>query len=130
MARGLIMNFKQAVSSGLGKYATLQGRAPRSEYWWFFLFGILAPCVAGLLDYLLFGYAYGVSSFYTLVQLGLLIPSITVGVRRFHDLGRSGWWMLIMLTGIGVLVTIIWFIFRGTEGPNRYGPDPLDTRPV
>ena len=55
----------------------------------------------------------------------MLIPNISVAVRRLHDIDRTGWWFLIAFTIIGALVLFIWACMRGTPGPNRYGPDPL-----
>ncbi|MFT0862241.1 DUF805 domain-containing protein [Ancylobacter sp. G4_0304] len=132
------MTFSSAVSSVLGKYATFSGRAPRSEYWWWVLFTILVNWVATFVDTLLFGEFYLMhyeeiqvfTPITTLIGLALTLPSIAVGARRFHDLRHSGWWLLIGLTGIGALVIFFWFMRRGTEGPNRYGPDPLDHRPI
>ncbi|WP_371346897.1 DUF805 domain-containing protein [Ancylobacter sp. IITR112] len=127
------MTFTQAVSSVLGQYATFTGRAPRSEYWWFIVFYILVNIAAGVLDTALFG-AFSLLTFgeinaftpiTTLVGLALLLPSLAVGVRRFHDMDRTGWWLLISLTGIGVFILFFWFMVKGTTGPNRFGPDPL-----
>lgn len=60
-------------------------------------------------------------------SVAVLIPSVAVGVRRLHDLDRSGWWLLIMLIPLlGTLLLLIYFCLRGTVGPNRFGPDPLD----
>ncbi|WP_029352426.1 DUF805 domain-containing protein [Bosea sp. 117] len=127
------MTLTQAVSSVFNKYATFEGRAPRSEYWWWVLFIVIVNWATSLLDFAVFaGYAlyrFGDTQAFTpitsLVGLALLIPSIAVGVRRFHDMDRTGWWILIGLTGIGAFVIFFWFMFKGTEGPNRYGPDPL-----
>jgi uncharacterized membrane protein YhaH (DUF805 family) len=128
------MSFTQAISSVLGKYATFSGRAPRSEYWWFVVFQILVNIATGVLDTALFGALSlltvgeidAFTPLTTLATLALLIPSIAVSVRRFHDMDRSGWWLLLVLTGIGAIVVFFWFMVRGTRGPNRFGPDPLD----
>lgn len=128
-----MMGFIQAVSSGLSQYATFTGRATRSEYWWWVLFSILVNIATGLLDTALFGavslLAYGdiqaLTPISTLAGLALLIPSIAVGVRRFHDMDHTGWWLLLGLTGIGAIVIFFWFMRRGTLGPNRFGYDPL-----
>jgi uncharacterized membrane protein YhaH (DUF805 family) len=53
------------------------------------------------------------------------LPGIAVSVRRLHDRDYSGWWFLIVLTGIGAIVLLVWFCMRGTAGANRFGPDPL-----
>jgi uncharacterized membrane protein YhaH (DUF805 family) len=62
---------------------------------------------------------------YVIVGLGLVLPSLAVGIRRLHDGNRSGWWWLIAFTIIGVIVLLVWFVQKGTTGENRYGPDPL-----
>lgn len=138
MSYGQRMGFGESVSSVMGKYATFEGRAPRSEYWWWVLFTILIQWASSVVDMVIFGgysfVEYGSMDVFTpitsLVGIALLIPSIAVGARRFHDMGRTGWWLLIGLTGIGALIIFFWFMCRGDEGPNRYGPDPLDRRPV
>jgi uncharacterized membrane protein YhaH (DUF805 family) len=127
------MTFTQAVSSVLGQYATFSRRAPRSEYWWWVVFSILVNWAAAFLDMLLFGGTYLVNytdmqaftPITTLVGLAFIIPGLTVSVRRFHDLDRTGWWLLLGFTGIGLIIVFFWFMFKGTEGPNRYGPDLL-----
>ena len=140
MGLGNIMNFGQAVSSVLSNYATFSGRAPRSEYWWWVLFTVVLNWVTAFLDTMLFGtfalvhlgdatYAGAGTMFTpisTIVGLALIIPSLALSVRRFHDMDRTGWWLLIALTGIGTLVIFFWFMVKGTIGPNRFGADPLD----
>ena len=104
------MNFGQAISVCLSKYATFTGRAARSEFWWFFLFQILISIAAGMLGDVVGG----------LVSLALLLPALAVGTRRLHDIGKSGWWQLIMLTVIGLLVLIYWWVQPTDEGGNAY----------
>ena len=94
------MNFGQAISTCFAKYATFSGRASRAEFWWFFLFQILVSIVASMLGDVVAG----------LVSLALLLPALAVGARRLHDIGRSGWWQLIMLTVIGLLLLIYWWV--------------------
>ncbi len=114
------MGFAQAVKSGFKNYVGFEGRASRSEYWYWALFTIVATMVAGVLDS---SGGFGLIS--GLVSVGLFLPSIAVAFRRFHDLDRTAWWLLLSLTGIGGFIIIIWFCFPGTPGPNRFGPDPL-----
>ena len=102
------MNFMQAVQSCLSQYATFSGRAPRSEFWWFFLFQILALIVSGMLG----------QAAYSVVALILLLPALAVGTRRLHDVGRSGWWQLLTITGIGYLVLLYWFVQPGEAQVN------------
>jgi uncharacterized membrane protein YhaH (DUF805 family) len=68
---------------------------------------------------------YGFSPLQGLVGLGLLLPNIAVSIRRLHDLDRTGWWFLLVITVIGTIVLFVWSCMRGTIGPNRFGPDPL-----
>ena len=78
------------------KYADFTGRAPRAEFWWYFLAVIIASIVARIIDNIL-GMSlmgpYGPLSL--ILMLGLLVPNIAVGVRRLHDTDRSGWWILL-----------------------------------
>ena len=94
------MNFGQAISTCFAKYATFSGRASRAEFWWFFLFQILVSIAASMLGDVVAG----------LVSLALLLPALAVGARRLHDIGKSGWWQLIMLTVIGLLLLIYWWV--------------------
>lgn len=118
------MNFTQAITTGFQKYVTFSGRAARSEYWYWTLFTFIASVVAILVNSTLFPFS-GLSPVNTLVSLGLFLPGLAVSVRRLHDLDSVGWWLLLVFTGIGILILIIWFCVRGTVGPNRFGPDPL-----
>ena len=104
------MNFGQAISVCLSKYATFSGRATRPEFWWFFLFQVLISVAASMLGDVIAA----------LVSLGLLLPALAVGTRRLHDIGKSGWWQLIMLTVIGLLVLIYWWVQPTVEGSSEY----------
>ena len=117
------MDFGQAIKTCLNKYATFSGRAQRSEYWYFFLFTAVVNIVASVLDATIFG---DMAVLYVIATLVLLLPSIAAGVRRLHDTDKSGWWLLIsFIPAIGIIVLIVFFCQRGTVGPNRFGPDPL-----
>jgi uncharacterized membrane protein YhaH (DUF805 family) len=116
------MNFAEAITSGFSNYVNFSGRATRSEYWFWVLFTILGLLATEIIDY-----ALGLTVFYPIFGLATFLPSLAVGVRRLHDLDRSGWWLLLSLIPlIGAIVLIVWFCSRGTVGPNRFGPDPLD----
>ncbi len=136
------MGFKEAVESVLKRnYANFQGRASRSEYWFFALFVFI---VAAILSALMFatvdfntqqisGLGYVVIAILAVFYLAILIPSIAVAVRRLHDRNMSGWWYLgfIVLSAIpfvGIVASIamlVIFCLKGTDGDNRFGPDPL-----
>lgn len=121
------MGFQQAVSSVFQKYFQISDRAPRSEYWYWLLFTILASVVLGFIDGLLFMNVQPLSS---LFGLATIIPSITVGVRRLHDTGRTGWLLLIaFIPLVGWVLLLIWFCTRGEDGTNDFGHDPLNPRP-
>lgn len=106
----------------LRQYADFAGRARRKEFWMFVLFNILASLVASFVDYSL-----GVSLISGLYSLFILIPGIAVSVRRLHDIGKSGWMLLIILIPIiGVIWLIVLYATEGTYGENQYGPDPKE----
>jgi uncharacterized membrane protein YhaH (DUF805 family) len=105
----------------LHKYVDFSGRAPRAEYWWFYLATTIGSIVASILDSIL-----GLGSILVILfVLAILLPSIAAGVRRLHDTDRSGWWLLIgLIPLIGIIVLLVFFVMPGTTGDNRFGPDP------
>jgi uncharacterized membrane protein YhaH (DUF805 family) len=116
------MNFVEAIQSGFSNYVNFSGRAQRSAYWWWALFYFIVLIVAEILDSVIFGSPV----LYLIITLALLLPTIALGVRRLHDTDRSGWWLLIaFIPLIGAIVLIVFFVQKGTTGPNRFGPDPL-----
>lgn len=116
--------FAGSVTLCFRRYFQFKGRAPRSEYWYFVLFTSLAHVAADLADLLCFGPHHEI--FAPIVSLVLLIPGLAVWTRRMHDLDRSGWWWLLAFVPvIGWVILLVWTCTRGTNGPNRYGPDPL-----
>lgn len=117
------MTFTDAIKSCIGKYATFEGRAPRSEYWWFYLFYVLvAVCLQaafygiglGIGGVAGAGMASGVCS--VLLALVFLLPSLAVMVRRLHDTGRSGWWtLLVFVPLLLVLAALAWLLVSPTQ---------------
>jgi len=109
--------------TALKKYAVFDGRARRKEYWYFVLFNFLISLVLGFIDGLLglTTEGSGLGLLGGLYSLAVFIPGIAVGIRRLHDTGRSGWWLLIALVPfVGVIVLVI-FLASGSEpGPNKY----------
>lgn len=118
------MNWYLAV---LKKYAVFSGRARRMEYWMFVLFNIIFGMIAFYLDKTL-GLAYseyGYGPIYGLYTLFVLIPSIAVAVRRLHDIGKSGWMLLLVFIPlIGAIWLLVLFVRNGDTGSNSYGTDP------
>ena len=118
------MGFGEAISSVLGNYVTFSGRASRSEYWYWALFLFIISILAMAIDLTVFPES-GLNPVGMVVSLGLLLPNISVSVRRLHDIGRTGWWFLIAFTIIGAILLIVWACTKGTAGPNGYGQDPI-----
>jgi uncharacterized membrane protein YhaH (DUF805 family) len=111
----------------LRQYADFNGRARRTEYWMFVLFNTIALIPLILLDNML-GLAFVTGSYGPLgliYILATLLPALGVGVRRLHDTGRPGLWMLLLLVPfVGPIVLLVFFAMEGVRGPNAYGPDP------
>ncbi len=104
------------------KYAQFDGRARRSEYWYFVLFNILISLGIGIVGTLL-----DLSFLSMIYSLAIFIPGIAVAVRRLHDTGRSGLWVLIgLIPVIGVIVLIV-FLVEDSKPANQYGPNPKTT---
>ena len=117
------MDFQTSVKTCFKKYADFSGRALRSEMWFFALFVTLGSIVATILDIMILGYPIEVNGpLYLIFCVAILIPSIAVTARRLHDVNRSGWWQLIELTIIGILLIIIWNATEGEKKKNKYGP--------
>lgn len=126
------MQIMTAVRTCFSKYATFSGRARRAEYWWFVAFNIMVNIGLNIIDAMAFGLQHGMmggtpgSPLSSLYSLAVFLPSLAAGVRRLHDTGKSGWWVLIWLIPIiGWIILIWWLATPGDEGPNEYGPDPL-----
>ena len=112
--------------AALKKYAVFSGRARRKEYWFFVLFSFLIIFALGFLEG-----ALGIASesddsvLASLYVLAVIIPWFAVTVRRLHDTGRSGWWLLISLVPlIGPLINLVFMIEDSDEGQNAYGLNP------
>jgi uncharacterized membrane protein YhaH (DUF805 family) len=132
------MSFAAAVRTCFQKYATFEGRAKRSEFWWWMLFQTLVTGVVAIIG-VAFGIAAGTGNssgqvngplvviggiFYVLAILlgiALLVPTYAVGCRRLHDRGMSGWLQLLTLVPCGNIALLVLWIMGGTPGPNTYG---------
>jgi uncharacterized membrane protein YhaH (DUF805 family) len=113
----------------LKQYADFNGRARRKEYWMFVLFNVIFLAVAVLLDNILGtaikGVGYGL--FYILYALAIIIPSLAVAVRRLHDVGKSGWMILIgLIPLIGAIWLLVLYVTDSVPGENEYGPNPKE----
>lgn len=134
------MSFTESIRTCIGKFATFDGRATRSEFWWFYLFTVLVALVGyvPILILTLIGSASGdgaVSALFTLLSvifwivwfiviIALYIPFLAVGCRRLHDRGQSGWLQLLLLVPCGGIVLIVFWALEGSPADNAYGPPP------
>ena len=147
------MNFQNAIKTCIKKkYANFSGRASKSEYWWFFLFCILAGVASQLLDVVVLGQSIWVNygPINIIVNLILIIPILSAGARRLHDTNKSGWWQLLGLIGLAIsyyqkdmltkglitssyfilsflalgtyILLIVWLASKGEKKKNRFGP--------
>jgi uncharacterized membrane protein YhaH (DUF805 family) len=139
----------------LGKYADFKGRARRKEYWSFMvLVAVLFAAAYAIENLLQLRGAQGYGPLTIVFQLAVLLPTLAVGVRRLHDIGRSGWWLLAgygafaastalafagmggweyllsVAAGIGFLVLLVFSVMEGNRGPNRFGEDPKAGEPA
>jgi uncharacterized membrane protein YhaH (DUF805 family) len=104
----------------LKQYADFNGRARRKEYWMFVLFNFIIAVVLGIVAGII-----RLPILTTIYSLAVLVPGIAVGVRRMHDIGKSGWVLLIgLIPLLGVILLIVWAAQEGNPGSNAYGPDP------
>ncbi|MGW6895605.1 DUF805 domain-containing protein [Streptomyces sp. NBC_00624] len=105
----------------LKKYVAFSGRARRKEYWMYMLFNYIAIIIAVVLDV-----AIGTQPVITAIYLfAVLLPSLGVNIRRLHDTGRSGWWILFGIVPLAGPITLLVFeCLEGDRSQNAYGPDP------
>ena len=130
------MSFADAVRTCLQKYVSFDGRATRSEFWWFYLFYVLVTAV-GYIPVIVVGVIAGSEQSgvlnalwalfmiaWALLLLALVLPMLAVGCRRLHDRGQSGWLQLLLLVPCGSIVLLVFWVMEGTPGDNAYGPRP------
>ena len=113
------MGFGEAIAACFSKYIQFSGRSRRAEYWYWTLFVLLLNIALGFVVAMTHVAPEAIQGLVTLV---LLRPGFGVFVRRLHDTDRSGWWCLLSLTGIGVIVLLVWMCQQGTQATNRFGP--------
>lgn len=109
------MGFQDAIAAGLRNWLDFEGRASRSEYWWWVLFSVLANVLGSIV----------LNGLASLLLLILIVPGIAVTVRRLHDIDRTGLWLLIFFVPLGWILLLVWHCCEGTRGANQYGSDPL-----
>ena len=104
-------------------YANFEGRARRSEYWYFTLFSMMLFILLMIVMYMIPTIG---TILIVLAGLGLIIPSIAVTVRRLHDIGKSGWWYLLAFVPLGGIVLFVFSVMDSQPGSNEYGPNPKE----
>ena len=118
------MSFSESITICFKKYVDFNGRAPRSEFWFFTLFVYIVAFILIPLDIAIFPYNdWGPLG--TAWSIAIFFPSIAVGARRLHDSNYSGWLQLLSFTIIGIIPLLIWFIQKGQNEENRFGKNPL-----
>ncbi len=107
------MGFSDAIKRCFSRYSQFEGRAARPEYWWFWLFVFVVTAAARVLGDVV----------NAITALVMILPLLSAGVRRLHDTGRSGFWLLLCFVPVvGWIVVVIFLAERGFPGPNDYGP--------
>jgi uncharacterized membrane protein YhaH (DUF805 family) len=94
------MTFADSIRTCFAKYADFNGTASRSEFWWFQLFLVLVAAALSLFS----------TTLASLFYLAVLLPDLAVGARRLHDTGKSGWWQLLLIVPLGVIVLIVFWV--------------------
>jgi uncharacterized membrane protein YhaH (DUF805 family) len=111
----------------MGKYATFNGRASRSEYWWFYLFALLITWGGSLVAAVTMPVELA-DLMNVIIGLVFIVPVFAAGSRRLHDIGKSGWWQLLFLTIIGAILLIYWYAKEGDKQANNFGDAPVQTK--
>lgn len=115
------MSFMDAVKNVFFNYATFSGRARRTEYWYFTLFNVIVAAVLNTLAQIVPALAF-LSGAYS---LAILIPSLAVIWRRFHDIGKGGaWYFIILVPLVGWIIVLVWLCKDSQPGANQFGPSP------
>jgi uncharacterized membrane protein YhaH (DUF805 family) len=131
-----MMSFPDAVRNVLiNKFGDFNGRATRSEYWWWALASFIISIPFTILDGIIFGWGYDDPVWFSiLLTIAIFIPTLTLTVRRLHDKGKSGWFLLILLAPLinicFMIVLLVWFIQDGDAHVNSYGDVPTNVLPV
>lgn len=120
------VTFGEAVNKAVAQnYCNFNGRASRSEYWWYVLFTAILGMVIGFIHAIFGAGTSATSAIQGVVSLALLLPGLGLCVRRLHDISKSGWWIFIALIPlVGAILLLVWFCKPSDPGSNEYGPEP------
>ena len=122
-----MVDFGAAIRLGFQRYTDFTGRSTRAEYWWWSLFTFIVSLILIPLDAATgtFDETASMGLFGALFTVVTTIPSISVGVRRLHDINKSGWWILLWLVFVlGWIIVIKWAVEKGDKSVNKYGANP------
>lgn len=121
------IGMNEAINTCFKKYCCFQGRARRAEYWYWALFLFIFDAAVGLVLGLTGMSPEKISTFMGFISLGLFLPGLGVTVRRLHDIGKSGWGILINLIPlVGFIIYLVWVLKDSQPGENKYGPNPKE----
>ena len=125
--RNMIPIYWESTKTCFKKYAVFSGRSSRQEYIGFYLFIFFVPFLLGMMEGLLGVFPSSDYSIFSIIfELAVFLPGWAVMIRRLHDVNRSGWWILISLTIIGIIPFVYWTcIKKSDENENRFGSNPL-----
>ena len=122
-----MVSFTEAFPLYLKNYAKFTGRSSRGAYWWLTLVFILISFGIAIIDMFVFSSVTaslgGNGPISIIFSLATFIPSLAIGIRRLHDVGRSGWWTLLIFTIVGILVLLYWYVQPGQRKENAFGGD-------
>lgn len=133
------MQIIDALKAAFQNFATFSGRTNRAGFWWYVLAYVIVAIILSYVDSAVFGsgsaemsaedgfaMSYNAGVLGSLWMLANLIPGISIGARRLHDINRSGWWQLLgLIPLLGWIALLYFYVQKGTAGDNRFGPDPL-----
>ena len=122
-ARDDANTFLGALKDGFARFVDFKTRSTRSQYWWFTLWSVIVSIITGIIDVSLGMGDTGPVGLLT--SLVLFLPSLAVAIRRLHDIGRTGWWMLLVFIPIlGWIVLLFFYCTKSQETHNKWGPEP------
>jgi uncharacterized membrane protein YhaH (DUF805 family) len=114
------MDFMQSVRTVLNNYAKFDGRSGRAEFWWWMLAYVIGYIVVSAV-----GRMFGMGGLLGwLFWLGLIVPSVAVGIRRFHDISKPALWTILLFIPLVNLIVALVFLTKASDGPNAYGAGP------
>lgn len=113
------MQFQESIKTCFNKFADFNGRASRSEFWWFVLFVLVANIVVESVFKGTIGY---------IITIALMVPHLAVGIRRLHDINKPAAWILLSFIPLACLVLIYWWAQKSQTSTNQYGDVPADAQ--